>query len=86
MFKGGAIGAVPLIHAGQPCGIKQMPNITRGNRADIGGRVGHAERRCANLGDLAAKRISQNGQRVDVRCLALIGRHSHGGIAFQMLH
>ena len=76
---------MPVIHAGQPGGIKEMADIARGNRADIGWCVGHAESGCANFGDLTAKRVGENGQRVDVRCLALIGCHSHRGVAFEML-
>ena len=66
MFKTRTVGTMPVIHAGEAGRVKQMPDIARGNRANIGWCVGHSESGCANFGDLIAKHIGQNGQRIDI--------------------
>ena len=76
---------MPVIHPGQARRVEQRADISPGDGPDAGRRVGHAEGGGANFRYLAAKGVGEDRQPVDVRCLALIGRHAKGGVAFQML-
>ena len=56
-----------------------------GDRAEREGRIGRAEGGDADLGDGFARRFREDAEPVDVRCLALVGRHAEGRVALGML-
>ena len=56
-----------------------------GKRAESDRRVGLAKRGQADVWDRLANMIGRDGERVEVRCLALIGRHSRRRVAFDVL-
>ena len=56
-----------------------------GERAEADRIVGRAEARRADGGDRQAARLGEDGEAVQVRGLALVGRHAERGVALQVL-
>ena len=66
-------------------GVEHLALRRAAENAEGDGRIGQAEGRQPDLGDLAAERIGGDGEGVHVGGLALIGRHAGRGVALDVL-
>ena len=81
----GAVFGVPVVDRRLPERLEQVaPRLAR-DRPHRDRRIGRAERGGADLRYLGAQLSRQDRQAVDVRQLALVGRHAQRGIALGVL-
>jgi hypothetical protein len=77
---------MPLVDWRAADGQEELLRQRPGDRAEGEGRIGRAEGGDADLGDRLAGGFRENAEAVEVRRLALVGRHAEGGVALGVLH
>ena len=84
-LEDGAVGLGPGVDRGLAGDLEGRVLVVAGEGAEGRRRVGRAEGGEADLRRLLAERVGGDHQAVDVRHLALVGRHAVGGVALDVL-
>ena len=84
-LEDGAVGLGPGVDRGLAGDLEGRVLVVAGEGAEGRRRVGRAEGGEADLRRRLAERVGGDHQAVDVRHLALVGRHAVGGVALDVL-
>jgi hypothetical protein len=84
VLEHGAACRGPFMGGGRAYGVEQIATRGAGEGAEAHGRVGHAERRVADLRDRHRQFLRHDGHGIEIRGLALIGGHAGGGVALDV--
>ena len=86
VLEGGAVRRVPIVQRRDADRLEEIAEVAAGEHAVAHRGVRRPEGGGAGLGDAATRGRGEDRERVDVRGLALVGRHAGGGVALEMLH
>src|SRR3569833_3260276 len=85
VFEHSAMGGGPSVRGRPSDGIKQLTSMESRKAAERDGRVRHAKRGKADLRDRAVDLTRYDAQRIEIGSLALVGGHSRGRVALDVL-
>ena len=85
VLEHGAGGLVPFMHRRLAHRIEQLARVAPAKRPVTHRRIGRAERGVPELGHIGAGGAGEDGERVDVAALALVGTHAGRRVALEML-
>ena len=85
VLEHGAVLGRPGVDRRLPDRLEQCTTRRADQRAEGDRRIGRPKCRRADVGDRTIQRLRHDLERGHVRCLALVGRHSGGGVALDVL-